>query len=174
MKIRVLFLALAIAFLVQSAHFAEHVAQIIQIYAQGIRPPEAHGLLGSIFDFEWVHFTYNLGLEGALILLWLAYRRARQENPLPAVNNAISVLTGLVVFQGYHSIEHIIKLYQYLFVSLHQSGAVPTPGILPTVTGWPIFLVHFGINLVVWALMALAVWRLRDTYWQPERAVVQG
>jgi hypothetical protein len=173
MKIRGLFLVLAIAFLVQSAHFAEHVAQIIQIYAQGIRPPEAHGLLGSVFDFEWVHFTYNIGLEVALILLWLAYRRTRQERPLPAISSAVPLLTGLVVFQGYHSIEHITKLYQYLFNALYQSGAVPTPGILPTVTGWPIFLVHFGINMVVWALMALAFWKLRDTYWQPGPAAAQ-
>ena len=171
MRIRALFLILAIAFLVQSAHFAEHVAQIIQIYAQGIRPPEAHGLLGSVFDFEWVHFTYNLGLEVVLIGLWLGYRQVRRDHPLPAVSSALPVLTGLVVFQGYHSIEHIIKVYQYLFNALYQSGVVPTPGILPTLTGWPIFLVHFGINLVVWALMVLAIWKLHATYWQPERVI---
>ncbi len=174
MKIRGLFLVLAIAFLVQSAHFSEHVAQVIQIYAQGIRPPDAHGLLGSVFDFEWVHFTYNIGLELALIALLLGYRRARQDNPIPAVSSALPLLTGLVAFQGYHSIEHITKLYQYLFNALYQSGMVPTPGILPTVTGWPIFLVHFGINMVVWALMALAVWRLHTTYWQPEQMAVQS
>jgi hypothetical protein len=49
---------------------------------------------------------------------------------------------------------------------------VPTPGILPTVTGWPIFLVHFGINMVVWVLMALAVWRLHNTYWRTELVAV--
>jgi hypothetical protein len=174
MRTRGLFLALAVAFLVQSAHFAEHVTQIIQIYAQGIRPPEAHGLLGSLFDFEWVHFTYNIGLEVAVILLWLGYRRLRQDNPLPAVTSVVPLLAGMVIFQGYHSVEHITKLYQYLFNALYQSGAVPTPGILPTVTGWPIFLVHFGINMVVWALMALAVWRLRDTYWRPEQAAAQA
>lgn len=74
MKIRALFLVLTIAFLVQTAHFAEHVAQIIQIYAQGVPPPNAQGLLGSVFDFEWVHFAYNISLELALIALWLGYR----------------------------------------------------------------------------------------------------
>jgi hypothetical protein len=172
MKIRGLFLVLTVAFLVQSAHFAEHVAQIIQIYAQGIRPPEAHGLLGSVFDFEWVHFTYNISLEIALILLWLGYRRVWQESLLPAVSSTIPLFRGLVLFQGYHSIEHITKLVQYLLNPLYQSGAVPTPGILPTITGWPIFLVHFGINMIVWALMALAVWRLHSTYWLPARAPV--
>jgi hypothetical protein len=171
MKIRGLFLVLTIAFLVQTAHFAEHVAQVIQIYVEGIAPPNAHGLLGSVFDFEWVHFVYNISLELALIALWLGYRGARQDTPLPAVISAIPLLTGLVLFQGYHSIEHITKLYQYLFVPLYQSGVVPTPGILPTLTGIPIFLVHFGINLIVWSLMALVVWRLRDTYWRPEWVV---
>ena len=172
MKNRMLFLTLAIAFLVQSAHFAEHVAQIIQIYAQGIRPPEAHGLLGSVFDIEWVHFTYNVGLEIALIGLLLAYRRARQDSAV--VRSTIPLFIGMVLFQGYHSVEHISKLIQYLFNPLYQSGEVPTPGILPTVTGWPIFLVHFFINLVIWALIALAVWKLRDTYWQPERRTARA
>jgi len=166
MKIRGLFLVLAIAFLVQSAHFAEHVAQIVQIYAQGIRPPEARGLLGSVFDFEWVHFTYNIGLEVVLILLWWGYRRLRGADTIPAVHSALPLLTGLMLFQGYHAVEHIAKLTQYLFNPLYQAGTVPTPGILPTLIGWPIFLAHFGFNVIVWALMALALWRLRDTCWQ--------
>jgi hypothetical protein len=66
-----------------------------------------------------------------------------------------------VLFQGYHSVEHVVKLYQYLVIPRYQSGVVPTPGILPQMTGWPIFLVHFGFNLIVWATMAVALWRLR-------------
>jgi hypothetical protein len=174
MRIRGLFLALAVAFLVQSAHFAEHIAQIIQIYLEGIAPPNAHGLLGATFDFEWVHFIYNIGLEVVLIGLLLGYRSALQENPLPAVKSTIPLFTGLVLFQGYHSIEHVTKLYQYLFNSLYQSGAVPTPGILPTLTGWPIFLVHFVINLIVWALLVLAIWKLHHTYWRPVQVAVQS
>jgi hypothetical protein len=168
MKIRALFLILAIAFLIQSAHFAEHIAQIIQIYAQGVRPPDAHGLLGAVFDFEWVHFTYNVGLEIVLIALLIAYRRSSRDQFSPLVVSAvIPLFVGMVLFQGYHSVEHITKMIQYLTNPIYQTGAVPTPGILPTLTGWPIFLVHFFINLGAWVLMALAVWRLRDTYWQP-------
>ena len=76
MKTRALFTLLALAFAVQTAHHAEHVTQLIQIYALGFKPPEAHGLLGSVFDFEWVHFLYNLSLEAILVMLWLGYRRA--------------------------------------------------------------------------------------------------
>ena len=161
MNIRTLFVLLAVAFAVQTAHHAEHVTQLIQVYALGLKPPEAHGLLGSIFDFEWVHFLYNFALEAALIGLWLGYRRARQANPAGVSRRGFGLLTGLALFQGYHSVEHIVKLYQYLFVPFYQSGLHPTPGFLPQVSGWPIFLVHFWLNMVVWTTMALALSRLR-------------
>ncbi|MBI3362730.1 MAG: hypothetical protein HY023_16640, partial [Chloroflexi bacterium] len=81
MKKHYLFVLLALAFAVQTAHHAEHVTQLIQIYALGFKPPEAHGLLGSVFDFEWVHFVYNIGLEVALIGLWLGYRSSATRVP---------------------------------------------------------------------------------------------
>ena len=175
MKIRALFLVLTVAFFVQTAHFVEHLTQVIQIYFGGIAPPNAHGLIGSVFDFEWVHFVFNISLEVALIGLWLGYRNARHDKGAPlAVSNTFPLLTGLMLFQGYHSIEHTTKLYQYLFNPLYQSGIVPTPGILPTITGWPIFLVHFWINLIVWALMAWVVWKLHNTYWKPMQVMLQG
>ena len=156
-----LFPLLAITLAVQTAHYAEHVAQVIQIYTLGIAPPNAHGLLGSVFDFEWVHFLYNLGLESVLVALWVGYRTIRRKTPTPRLSGGLRLLAGLAVFQGYHSLEHITKLYQYLFVPLYQSGLPPTPGILPTLTGWPIFLVHFWLNTIVWAAMVWALWRLR-------------
>jgi hypothetical protein len=126
--------------------------------------------LGSVFDFEWVHFTYNVVLELTLIGLWLGYYRLQRTRSLPLVRDLMPILIGLVVFQGYHALEHIVKLYQYLFIPLHQSGTVPTPGILPSLTGWPIPLVHFWINLIVWMLMVLLVWRLHMTFWIPAYA----
>lgn len=153
-----LFVLLSAAFVVQTAHYAEHVAQVIQIYLLDLRPPEAHGLLGSLFDFEWVHFLYNVGLQIALLLLWLRYQRLSQR---ASVNRGgLQLLTGLVLFQGYHAVEHIIKLYQYLFDPYYQFGLRPPPGLLPQATGWPIFLVHFWLNTFVISLMGLALWRL--------------
>jgi len=110
-----------------------------------------------VFDFEWVHFGYNIGLELALVMLWRMYRSAPPWRAASARPVGLHALTVLIVFQGCHSIEHIIKLTQYLFVPLFQSGKVPTPGLLPQVTGWPIFLVHFGFNMIVWTLMLLAL-----------------
>ena len=157
MKTRDLFLALIIIFLVQTLHFTEHIAQLIQIYGQGIKPAAAHGLLGSVFDFEWVHFFFNLGLEATLMVLWLTYRYVGRVDAGAVARPNVRWLGALVLFQGYHSVEHLVKLYQYLFIPLYQSGQRPTPGILPQVTGWPIFLVHFGFNLIVWALRSIAL-----------------
>jgi hypothetical protein len=170
LSVRNMFALLAIAFLLQSAHFAEHVAQIVQIYAQQIPPPNAHGLLGSAFDFEWVHFLYNISLEIALITLWLGYDSLHRSKALPLINKLMPSFISLVTFQGYHVIEHSVKLFQYLLIEVYQSGSVPTPGILPTVTGWPIFLVHFWINLIVWVLMVVLIWRLHMTFWVPAYA----
>jgi len=161
MTTRKLFIPLALAVVVQSTHYAEHVAQLIQIYQLGIAPAAAHGLLGSVFDFEWVHFLYNLSLEGILIALWLGYRNVAQTGREAPAHQGIWLLTGLAVFQGYHSIEHIVKLYQYLVIPLYQFGMPPTPGILPLITGWRIFLVHFWLNTIVWAGMVVALWHLR-------------
>ncbi|MGQ0602056.1 MAG: hypothetical protein ACT4QE_10220, partial [Anaerolineales bacterium] len=135
---------------------------LIHIYILGIAPAHAHGLLGAALDFEWVHFVYNLGLEIILIGLWLGYRRASQTSrDTPPSLSGIWLLTGLVVFHGYHSIEHMAKLYQYLAIPLYQSGMTPTPGILPLITGWRIFLVHFWLNTILWAGMVSAMWYLR-------------
>jgi hypothetical protein len=161
MNKRTLLIVLAIALAVQTAHFSEHIAQIVQIYLLDIKPPQAHGLLGRVFDFEWVHYGYNIGLELALLGIWLRYRRlVSRDNSVEVSQGGRLLLLGLVIFQGYHSVEHTAKLYQYLFIPLYQSGEVPTPGILPELTAWPIFLVHFGFNLIVWVAMALSLWRM--------------
>lgn len=161
MKSLRVFTLLGLAFAVQTAHYAEHLAQLVQIYALGVPPPEAHGLLGSLFDFEWVHFVYNLGLEAVLVGLWLLYRLILRDKSANTDRQGLWLLAGLALFQGYHSIEHLAKVYQYLFIPIYQSGLQPTPGILPNIIRWPIFLVHFWLNTVVWIAMVFALWHLR-------------
>lgn len=156
-----LFTVFALMFAVQTAHYAEHVTQMIQIYALGITPPLARGLLGSVFDFEWVHFLYNVGLEIVLVQLWFGYRYVRRTTTATTLSRGMRLLAGLAVFQGYHSIEHIAKMVEYLFIPVYKSGLFPPPGILPYVTGWPIFLVHFWLNTIVWVAMVLTLWHLR-------------
>ncbi|MCA1552767.1 MAG: hypothetical protein LC737_00150 [Chloroflexi bacterium] len=163
MTIRQPFILLILALVIQTAHYAEHVVQVFQIYSLGIASAQAHGLLGSVFDFEWVHFLYNLGLEIVLIGLWWEFHSAERMTVSRTRQRGVWLLAALALFQGYHSIEHIAKLYQYLFIPLYQSGLPPTPGLLPQLTGWPIFLVHFWLNTVVWVTMVLVLWHLRPS-----------
>jgi hypothetical protein len=149
--------ALALACLVQAAHFVEHIVQVTQIYAYQVPPTAAHGLFGAVFDTEWVHVNYNLGLQLTLVAVWLIYRQLHGARTPRA---GLRALAGLVVFQGYHSVEHVVKLWQYLFVPAYQGGLVPTPGLLPQATMWPIFLLHFWLNAAVLAGMLAALWLL--------------
>src|SRR5688572_24388548 len=89
---------------VQTAHMIEHVAQVTQKFVLHMKT--APGFLGAIFDLEWVHFLYNSLEEVALIAIFLWWRRHRTD----AVPFALS---GGVYFQGYHVVEHIVKMYQY-------------------------------------------------------------
>ncbi len=128
--------------IVQGAHIVEHVAQVIQKFLLGFS--QAHGLLGAAFDFEWVHFLYNTALEAALIFILLWCRRATGHQASPA-------LQVVVWLQGYHVVEHVVKMYQYYMLGV-PSGA--TKGILGFVL--PVIWVHFWLNLIVLALIVLA------------------
>lgn len=99
----------------------------------------------------------RFGLEIAPVMIWLVYQTHSQRASVD--RGGLHLLTGLVAPQGYHAVEHIIKLYQYLFDPYYQFGLRPPPGLLPQATDWPIFLVHFWLNTFVTSLMALVLWR---------------
>lgn len=143
--------ALTTIWIVQSLHMMEHVAQVIQKFVLG--QPEAHRLLGTIFDFEWVHFVYNTSLEVALVFIFIWYRRAgNQQLPL-------SLRLALWV-QGYHVVEHLVKMFQY-----YAGGAATAKGILGFV--FPVVWLHFSINLFVLALIFVLIvgdWEIIDSY----------
>lgn len=152
-------LGLATATLViQTSHHLEHIAQVMQIYLLHSHPAHARGLLGAHFDFEWVHFAYNWGLE-ALILIMAIY--ARRSGAWAQLSRpARWTLVGLAAFQGYHALEHGVKMYQYLFVEWYRFGFHTPPGLLPEWIDQPIFLVHFWLNMGVWTLIVLLWWLL--------------
>ena len=130
-------------FVIQSAHMAEHVAQVTQKFVLGW--PKAPGLLGSIFDLEWVHFVYNASLQVAILaILFYWVRNVRQ--PLPFAVKAAAV------FQGYHTVEHIVKMYQYYALGI----TVGPKGILGFVV--PLIWLHFFFNLITLALI-IGMWR---------------
>lgn len=138
----VVMLALALL-VVQSVHMFEHVAQVIQKFALGY--VQAHGLLGSLFDFEWVHFVFNVSLEAAIVLLFFW---CRQGDP----RRAPFALVGGMWFQGYHALEHVVKLYQYYALGIAEAPR----GILGYV--FPLIWLHFFLNLVT-LLFIVGMWR---------------
>ena len=140
--------------LIQTFHASEHVAQMVQRYALHLN--RAPGLLGAWFDLEWVHLIYNTALLVAIVAVVVVYRR----NPAMWRHSdlAVTMLIFVLVFQGYHTFEHFVRVIQYL-----QHVPIPTPGILGRL--FPILELHFWFNAVVTVAILLAYLGFRP--WQP-------
>lgn len=139
----VVFLAL-LAF--QGFHLVEHVTQVVQRYFLGIA--NGNGILGSVADIEPVHFAYNLGYLALLIAVYLLLGLARDG--ANRVGRPVYVLlTFTLAFQGFHVLEHVVKMAQYLQMGL-QNG---TGGIFGMAPGglaplFPVPLLHLGYNAI--------------------------
>jgi hypothetical protein len=167
-----------------AGHQGEHVAQVVQKDAAAENcPRDCRGLLGSVFDIEEVHFVYNTLLFAALAGLWLGYRMWRPEWRRQVVP-WVSLTAGIFVLQGYHVVEHVAKIEQWL-----SNGHVsPTPGLLgqlldpPHRQNFSLVELHFVFNTAVFVLVlfgyfgfrlyrGLAVGR-RSIAWAPAVVVV--
>jgi hypothetical protein len=119
---------------------------VVQVYA--LDAEQRAGLLGRWIDVEWVHFVYNLTV---LAFMWWTWRLVRPGGAEHRRLGAAGpwVLAGVVI-QAYHLLEHAAKMVQHL-----AWGVKTAPGLL----GGPIGLVwfHYGINLAVYAAMAVPV-----------------
>ena len=132
--------------ILQGVHEMEHIVQVVQRTALGIS--KGAGMLGSVFDIEPVHMVYNVGF---LVLLGLVYQGCRRD-PGAIPRRADLVMRLLVVsfvFQIWHSIEHVVKMWQYI-----ETGLNGTPGILGY---WvPIVYLHLGYNTWLYAPIVYA------------------
>ncbi len=128
----------------QGLHFAEHVAQVIQLFFLRLPVPEGHGILGAAFDTEWLHFGYNAALFGLLVGVALAWPRQLGARP------ATTLLIGAVALQGYHLGEHLLKVAQHV-----ATGCEPCASLVGALVSLP--WLHFFINLGVLALMTAAL-----------------
>jgi len=141
---------------VQSFHMLEHVVQVLQKFVWNV---PAHGLLGEAFDREWVHMAYNGTLE-ALFLVMLVGYGLWSRDALRAFPGGrpwgLYTFWALIGFQGYHTAEHVVKMYQYL-----ATGVSDTPGLLGQI--FPTILVHFAFNVIVLLMMVMASVGLRMT-----------
>jgi hypothetical protein len=68
----------------QSAHFVEHIAQMIQIHVLGLQGAAARGIVGAL-NIEWVHFTWNVIVLVAAVALLVRFK----ENPLAVVHRSL-------------------------------------------------------------------------------------
>jgi hypothetical protein len=149
---------------VMAAHEAEHVAQIVQKDALGNAcPVDCRGLLGFIFDVEWIHFAYNTSLFLALAVLFLVYGMWRREWRRAAPAPWAAFAFGVFAIQGYHVVEHAVKIDQW-FAAGRKS---PTPGILGQELGPPVghelslIELHFALNTAVFAAVAVGYFGFR-------------
>jgi parallel beta-helix repeat protein len=149
--------ALAVGLVIQTFHMGEHFVQVFRVHFDGV--PSKGGIVGSVVDTEWVHFTYNLAVLIGLVAVIAARFRGWLPRGRPDIGDGL--LTVATLMQSYHVVEHSVKLTQHLV-----TGAKVNPGIL----GGPIDLVwlHFVINLAVYAGFAGAL--LAYQWWRPRPA----
>jgi hypothetical protein len=152
-------LAFFVVVVIMVLHESEHVAQVTQKDALTYTcPNQCRGLMGFVFDVEWVHFAYNTSILVTLGALWSSYRmwerRWRAAYPV-----GWGLLTLGILVQGYHVAEHSVKLAQWF-----ANGRVsPTPGLLgkllpaPHLHNFSLIEFHFTVNTVVLVLV-LAGW----------------
>lgn len=132
----------------QGLHFVEHIAQVGQKFF--LELPEARGILGAVFDFEWVHFGYNLALFLALWFVvgaWLTERQGASPGWSGSPARALLFAAGV---QSYHLVEHSVKLTQHL-----ADRCNACPGLLGNFGD--LVWIHFTINLLVMAPMLIAL-----------------
>lgn len=132
--------------LLQGFHEMEHIVQVFQRTVLGIG--SGAGMLGSVFDVEPVHMVYNLGF---LVLIAAVYQGCRQtRGAIPRNASAVmKLLTVSYIFQGFHTVEHTVKMVQFF-----QTGMNGTPGIFGY---WiPVVFLHLGYNTALYVPVVMA------------------
>ena len=119
----------------QTAHFFEHVAQMVQIHVLHLGGANAQGIVGQL-NIEWVHFIWNALVLIALMALLPHFR----TNPW---------LIAVTPLAAWHLVEHSVMIATYL-----QTGVSGSPGLLSSggllFGGLPVARpdLHFLYNLV--------------------------
>ena len=128
-------------------HWAEHLAQALQIYAFGWPRPTAGGVLGLVWPWlvtsEWMHYGYAVVMLVALVVLRHGFSgRARRW------------WDAAMWLQAWHHVEHLLLLVQALTGSFLLGAAVPTSIaqlVLPRVE------LHLFYNTIVTLPMIVAM-----------------
>ena len=136
------------AFVLQTFHEVEHVAQVYQRLWLGVGPQSARGIL-FFLDLEWNHFLFNTGyfLLLAAISFFIFFHPAFTF--IRSRRMALKLFVAGFLLQAYHVVEHTVRMGQFF-----NTNCTPCPGIL----GWYIDIayLHFVFNTLTW-LLPLAV-----------------
>jgi len=139
--------AMNLFMLVVIAHWAEHIAQAVQIWGLGWSRPESRGVLGLAFPWlvtsEWLHYGYALVMLVGLWMLRGAF-----------VGRAARWWTVALVIQFWHHIEHLLLLLQAQTGAFLFGQSVPT-SVVQLV--WPRVELHLFYNTIVFIPMVVAV-----------------
>ena len=132
MRIETRYKLLIIAVIIQSYHMVEHIAQYIQYQFYGIIRP--HGLIEQ-FDTEEIHLIFAIFFF--ILLFTIAHNYYPKKTSL-----LLWMFRYSVVMQGYHMIEHIIRVIEY-----NTTGCEYCAGILGMF--FHIIPLHFVMNWFV-------------------------
>jgi hypothetical protein len=139
--------ALTVFMLVVLAHWAEHIAQAVQIWVLGWSVPESRGVLGKAFPWlvssEALHYGYALVMLAGLWLLRGGF-----------VGRARAWWTVALAIQFWHHIEHLLLLVQAQSGTFLAGRAAPT-SLLQLVV--PRVELHLFYNTVVFLPMVVAM-----------------
>ena len=133
------------ALVIQFFHLIEHIAQVYQHWLLGLSIKESRGIL-FFLDLEWNHLIFNALYFALLMIVWKKMRRSASFGE----NHVVTYTLGAgILVQGYHVIEHIVRIAQYFKI-----GCTPCKGIL----GWYIdgVYLHFAFNTFVLVLPLIA------------------
>jgi hypothetical protein len=144
--------SLSVFMFVVAAHWAEHLAQALQIYVLGMPVAQARGVLGMPFPWlvtsEWMHYGYALVMMVGLALL------------LPGFTGRARTWWKVALYiQVWHHLEHLLLLVQAMTGNHLAGRAVPTSVaqlFLPRVE------LHLFYNAIVFVPMVVAVLLHRD------------
>ncbi|MBW4722498.1 hypothetical protein [Saccharothrix obliqua] len=144
--------ALLLFMVVVAAHWAEHLAQAVQIYVLGMSPAEARGVLGVPFPWlvhsEWMHYGYALVMVVGLLLLRPGF-----------AGRARTWWTAALLIQVWHHFEHLLLLVQATAGANLGGRPVPTSVLqlaLPRVE------LHLFYNAIVFIPMVVAMVKHND------------
>ena len=145
------FSLLCIALILQFFHYTEHVAQVYQHWLKGLPIKESGGIL-YFLNLEWNHLIFNDIYLILLILAFVAYVSLIKKDPSlsSSLRSALFFIGATLVIQGYHVIEHIIRVGMHI-----NTGCEPCPGILGKFVDG-IYL-HFTFNTIVFLLPLIAI-----------------